>query len=69
MNTSSADFPFCVYESMFYICSLLEADADSLQSLLSGWDNPIFACYPEVGIILHPQLQGGVISVSSSIML
>ncbi|XP_025056597.1 DNA mismatch repair protein Mlh3 isoform X2 [Alligator sinensis] len=37
-----------------------EADADSLQSLLSGWDNPIFACYPEVAVDVSSSQAGNL---------
>lgn len=39
------------------ICSLLDAEGNSLQSLLLEWDNPVFVPGPEVGITLHLMLK------------
>lgn len=39
------------------VCSFPDAEGESLQSLLSEWDNPVFVRCPEVSIILHLMLK------------
>lgn len=38
------------------VCSFPGGEGESLQSMLSEWDNPVFVRCPEVSIILHLML-------------